>query len=599
MRALTFLPLGAALSLSSVALAQMPGPMAPGPMSNGAPGEREFRTVDGTRNNRENPLWGSANSQLVRSAPSAYGNGTDTPAGGSRPSARRISNAVADQAEPVSDPSGASDYVWQWGQFLDHDLTLTPVLHPAEFLQIPVPTGDAFFDPFSTGTATIPLDRSYYELDANGVRQQFNEITSYIDASNVYGSDIERANELRTMDGTGRLKTSAGDLLPFNVNGLPNAPSTDATFFLAGDFRANEQAGLTAMHTLFVREHNYWAERIAGQQGARPASNRDDGRRDTRARRSRGGNGGGGPSGGPGQGGGGQGGSGGGPNDHGGHGGQPLTGDEIYEAARAIVAAEMQAITYREFLPIVLGEDALAPYSGYRSDVDATITNEFATAAYRFGHTMLSPTLLRVDRNGQTIAQGNLELAAAFLDPTNITEGGGIDPILRGLAMQPAQRIDNQLVDGVRNFLFGPPGSGGFDLASLNIERGRDHGLADYNTVRRSNGLAPRTSFAEITSDATLARKLARLYRSIDDVDLWVAGLAEDRVPGALVGETFHTILKAQFEALRDGDRFWYERDLPPQLVALVNEQTLGRILRRNTRIGGELQRNVFLVRNP
>jgi hypothetical protein len=582
MRPTLLTPFALVALVAATASAQMPGPSTP---------PNELRTIDGTRNNRENPLWGSAGAALLRTSPAAYGDGASSPAGADRPSARAVSNAVADQPTSLLDPSGASDFVWQWGQFLDHDITLTPVLSPAEVLSIPVPAGDAFFDPFHTGTATIPLDRSYYELDADGVRQQFNEITSFIDASNVYGSDVARANELRTMDGTGKLKTGSADLLPFNVNGLPNAPSADPSFFLAGDFRANEQAGLTAMHVLFVREHNYWAERIAAQQGDGQGGGQGDGngsgRRDSRQRRSREGAGPG--SGGPG---------GGGP-DGGGPGGGSLTGDEIYEAARTIVAAEMQAISYREFLPVVLGRDALGPYAGYRQDVDATISNEFATAAYRFGHTMLSPTLLRIDGNGQTAPQGDLSLAAAFFNPANLLDGGGIDPLLRGLATQRAQRVDTLLVDDVRNFLFGPPGAGGFDLAALNIARGRDHGLADYNEVRRSYGLAERQGFRGITSDAALARSLRRLYRSIDDVDLWVAGLAEDRIQGALVGETFRAILVKQFEALRDGDRFWYQRSLPPGLVRLVNEQTLARVIRRNTGIGDELQRDVFHARNP
>ena len=150
----------------------------------------------------------------------------------------------------------------------------------------------------------------------DGVRQQINEITAYIDASNVYGSDNDRAMALRTLDGTGRLKTSSGKLLPFNTEAFPNAPdSEDSSFFLAGDFRANEQVGLTAMHTLFVREHNFWTRKV------RRLYPRDN-------------------------------------------------GDQIYEKARAIVVAEIQAITYNEFLPVLLGSGSLKRYRGYRRRVN-------------------------------------------------------------------------------------------------------------------------------------------------------------------------------------------------------------------------------------
>ena len=91
------------------------------------------------------------------------------------------------------------------------------------------------------------------------------EITAFIDASNVYGSGEERAYALRTLDGTGKLKTTiseVGDLLPYNTPGLANAPAATPNFFLAGHVRANEQIALTAMHTLFVREHNHWAPHL-------------------------------------------------------------------------------------------------------------------------------------------------------------------------------------------------------------------------------------------------------------------------------------------------------------------------------------------------
>ena len=67
-----------------------------------------------------------------------------------------------------------------------------------------------------------------------------------------------------------------------------------------------------------------------------------------------------------------------------------LSGDEIYQRVRAIVGALMQVITYQEFLPVLLGPAALEPYDGYRPDVDPEISNAFATAAFRIGHSMLS-----------------------------------------------------------------------------------------------------------------------------------------------------------------------------------------------------------------
>ena len=151
----------------------------------------------------------------------------------------------------------------------------------------------------------------------------------------------------------------------------------------------------------------------------------------------------------------------------------------------------------------------------------------------------------------------------------------------------------------MRNFLFGPPGAGGFDLASLNIQRGRDHGLAGYNTVRRQLGLKPVRKFSDITPDRDLQKRLESVYATVDQIDLWVGVLAEPPMRDALLGETAVTILRDQFTRLRDGDRFWYQVHLGREMASLIDRQTLSRIIRRNTGIRNEIQENVFLAPPP
>ena len=496
-----------------------------------SPGVTTYRTIDGSNNNPAHPDWGRADIEFIRLTTSDYGDGAGTPAGTGRPSPREISNTVVAHPGVIFNEGRASDFVWQWGQFLDHDLDLTPTISPVEPFDIPVPRGDPYFDPGGTGTAVIPLDRSLY-APGTGVRQQLNIITAYIDASNVYGSTPEVAAALRTLDGTGRMKTGERDLLPVDP--------ADATRFIAGDVRSNEVVSLTAMHTLFVREHNYWAERFR-------------------------------------------------------NGNPGMSGEEVYQTARMMVAAELQRITYEEFLPVLLGRNALAPYRGYRRDVNPGISNEFATAAYRFGHSMISAQLLRLDSRNRPDSAGHLPLRSAFFNPSEISRHG-IDSLLRGLAFNVAQRVDVHIVDDLRNFLFGAPGAGGFDLASLNIQRGRDHGLPSYNETRRRLGLSARAGFAEVSSDPDVQARLSAVYKSVEEVDLWVGGLAEDHVRGALVGETIRAIVKDQFERLRDGDRFWHESYLPANLLGQVRSQNLAKIIRRNTGIRGEIQDNVFIA---
>ena len=505
----------------------------------------EPRSMDGWGNNRREPELGAANRKLLRVAgvSLAYGmTGEPLP---DLPEPRMVSNMVSGQSGPMPNSAGATDMVWQWGQFVDHDISLSPEATPRETMRLRIPRGDPVLDPFNSGLRTMPFNRSAVDpatgTGADNPREQVNTITAFVDASNVYGSDEERIRALRTNDGTGKLKTSGdGRFLPYNDDNLENdRGNARQVLFVAGDIRANEQLGLTALHTLFVREHNRLAEVIA-------AGNPD------------------------------------------------LHGHEIFELARKIVGAQMQVITYYEFLPVLLGPGAIGRYESYNPDVDPTIANEFSTAAYRFGHTMLSPTLLLIDDEG---LETGLPLRDAFFDPSLAPELG-IAGVLRGLARQEAQAIDVHLVDDVRNLLFGAPGGPGRDLAALNIQRGRDHGLPDYNTVRVAYGLPPATSFADISSDPGVQDALERAYGDLRRLDLWAGGLAEDPLPGAMLGETFHVILVDQFRRLRDGDRYWFEHDpfflANPRLLEEIRATTLADVIRRNTSIGDEIPDRVF-----
>ena len=320
----------------------------------------------------------------------------------------------------------------------------------------------------------------------------------------------------------GKLKVtehSTGDLLP-TAGADPNAPhmSMDgvlaASTFVACDPRANENAALLSMHTLWVREHNQIAEIIATTHTDLPLD--------------------------------------------------PFDRDEaIYQRARKIVGAQMQKITYDEFLP-ALGV-TLDPYTGYDSTVNPNISTEFSTAGFRIGHTLISSNLPRLNEDGTPIEEGALTLAEAFFRLEPITEEGGIEPLLRGLASQVQQETDANVIDDLRNLLFGPPSRGtvanGSDLPSLNIQRGREHGLGSYNDAREALGLTRKDNFSDISSDLELVAALESVYDSVDDIDLWVGMLSEDNLPDASIGELNDAILADQFTRLRDGDRFWYEND--------------------------------------
>lgn len=507
-----------------------------------------FRSIDGTGNNLANPEWGSTNEQLLRIASAAYTDGISSPAGADRPGARDISNAlIAHVNEATPNDRNLTAYIYVWGQFLDHDLDLTDAASPREAFNITVPAGDPIFDPTGTGTQIIPLNRSIFDvttgISAANPRQQINQVTAWLDGSMIYGSDAATAASLRTFVG-GKLKISSDD--------SGDLPPTDAAGnFLAGDVRANENVELTSMHTLFIREHN----RLAGQIAAKNPG---------------------------------------------------LSDEAIYQRARSIVIAELQVITYNEWLPALLGPNALRPYRGYNPNVNPGIANEFSTAAFRL-HTTINDdveffdndgrpiTFTYVNAQGETVTvEGEVALREAFFNPY-LLRGSGIDGILKYAASTHMEELDPQVVDSLRNFLFTAP-AGGLDLASLNIQRGRDHGLADYNTVRAAYGLPRVTSFADITSDPALQQALEEVYGDVNNIDLWVGGLAEDHVAGSSTGLLIRRILVDQFTRLRDGDRFWYENVFSGRQLADLKRTTLADVIERNTTVAG-LQDNVFVFR--
>jgi heme peroxidase len=503
---------------------------------------QEYRTIDGTGNNLIHPEWGSAGVHVINGT-LGYADGISAPAGPDWANPRFVSNALFAQSTLVNDTRDLSAYTWGWGQFIDHDITLSPD-HPGEEMNIPVPPYDAYFDPTGTGTATMPMHRSDYDL-ATGTstanpRVHYNGITAFIDASTIYGSEAQWAAWLRTFSG-GKLKMSAGNLLPYNTTTGeyddpvdPGAPEMAMPFpnvqkyFVTGDVRANENPFLTAMHTLFTREHNRLCDELAVEH-------------------------------------------------------PEWTDEQLYQHARKLVGGELQAIVYEEWLP-VLGME-VTPYNGYNHFVNPGILNVFNTAAYRYGHTTITSLLVRMDNNGEYMPQGDILLRDAFFNPTAITEVGGVEPYLIGMATVVEQDFDCKVIDDLRNFLFGQPGSGGLDLVALNINRGRDRGLPDYSTVRVDFGLPPVSSFSELSSDPLMNENMEFVFGDINKVDPWVGMLAETKMPDALFGPTAMTIVKKQFMDLRDGDRFYFENDfwLSEEEKQWLKDTRLSDVIRRNT----------------
>src|SRR5438105_4591146 len=228
---------------------------------------------------------------------------------------------------------------------------------------------------------------------------------------------------------------------------------------------------------------------------------------------------------------------------------------------------------------------------------------------FRFAHSQLDNGIDRLNNDGTDSAAGGVDLAQAFFNPTLINPAGVTDPltgaastdidaILKGAASADAQEVDLLAVRDIRNFLFGPPGAGGTDLIARDIQRGRDHGLPDYNSMRAAYGLARVTSFAQITSNVQVQQKLQQLYGSVDNIDAFVGALAEDHAPGADVGPLTKAVLVNQFTRLRDGDRFFYANQFSGgELSNLLANTSLTKIIERNTGVSN-LQANAFYFKS-
>ncbi|XP_066933586.1 peroxidasin-like [Clytia hemisphaerica] len=535
----------------------------------------KYRTYDGQCNNFNHPMWGSALTPFTRLLIPNYENGFNTPFGWSKvklPSARKVSSALISSVKVTADEE-YTHMLMQWGQFLDHDMDFT-VTSPSSLrfndgksckesceneqpcFPIEIPKDDPRIKKykcmeFTRSSAVCGSGSTSVFFDSITPRQQINQITSFIDASNVYGSSEKDARDLRATDTRterGLLKRgihhkNSQYFLPFNqdtkiecqINPLE---SQRTPCFLAGDHRANEQLGLLSMHTIWMRQHNHLARQL---QRINPHWN----------------------------------------------------GEKIYQETRKIVGAQMQHITFNEWLPKILGTEGmekLGKYEGYNQNVEPTIFNSFATGAFRFGHTLIQPIMARLNSSFQETPEGSLPLHKAFFSPYRLVEEGGTDPLIRGLFGTPVksrgathQPFNTELTER----LFEMAHTVALDLAALNIQRGRDHGLPTYNKWRQFCNLPVASSFNELKEikNETLRQHLADIYGDINHVDLFVGGILEDPIPGSRLGPTFMCLISLQFKRLRDGDRFWYEN--PSQFTSdqliQIKETTLSRVICDNS----------------
>ncbi|HEX9506207.1 MAG TPA: peroxidase family protein [Acidimicrobiia bacterium] len=594
----------------------------------------EARSIDGSGNNRFNTTWGKAGTNYTRVGRAAYADGKSAPQTGANE--RFISNRVFNDVDQTILSNRVTQWGWTWGQALDHTFGLRQTA-TTESDPIAFNANDPLED-FQNDLGSIGFTRSAAAPGTGtstfNPRQQVNTVTSYIDASLVYGSDAAREEWLREGPVDGNMANNGPHLIMHNGY-LPTAadrPGVPAPVMeidgqllnhpqdavIAGDKRANENDALLAVQTLLVREHNRIVDLL-------PTT---------------------------------------------------LSSETRFQIARRIVGAEEEYITYNEFLP-AMGVN-IAPYGGYKTNVNAELSNEFAASGYR-AHSQVHAEFevdtatanvtdaeaatfraagIQVIREGAT-TELVIPLSVATFNP-QLLATVGIGDFVGSLGEN--QYANDEMIDNLlRSILFKVPGpnapdpaacftapataqgcfQGVVDLGAIDIKRGRDHGIPKYNDMRRAYGLPAKTSFRDITGEATeelpagktinsadimdfvsvsdangnplvlgdpnarsgvrkttLAARLKAIYGTVDNIDSFVGLVSEKHIAGTEFGELQRTIWKKQFEALRDGDRFYFENDpVLAQIKAVFGidfKVTLAQLVSNNT--GNGATGNLFVA---
>ncbi|KAG8181172.1 hypothetical protein JTE90_010945 [Oedothorax gibbosus] len=523
-----------------------------------------YRTYDGTCNNLAQPTWGKAEGCHTRILEPHYEGAYDlrrSVKGGPLPLPRKIT--LTEFKNRYRPTHHASLFFTIFGQVVSHEMTNVGLqLAPGDkdccndeelakntSLCIPFisPPDDPFYSKFKVTCFDLRRSVPCPRCISTAKKQSLNFVTATLDGSLFYGNTEERALELRSLDGTGRMnvtKTEFGELLPTPRESDPPpqfCPEVDKLqCFEAGDTRVNQHSPLMSVSTLFVREHNNLADRLGELN----------------------------PS---------------------------WDGETRYQEARKIVAAELQNIVYSEYLPALLSPAHISHYNlsvqtdnkstQYDSSVALGIWNEFSTAIFRL-HSMIA-TQVGFDHH---------RFKDYFANALLLREGK-MDNIIKGTFKVPSQRNDHYFIKDVTNHLYQrsfTPLPYGEDLVSLDVLRGRDNGIPPYVDMLRhlTGGRMDVTEFDDLAPlmPSTNIRSLKNLYKDVLDVDLFAGALMENIIPGSQLGPTSAAIVSMQFNNIKFGDRFYFEHEgeagsFSPDQRESVKKVTLARVLCDNLRI--------------
>ncbi|XP_046398889.1 peroxidase-like isoform X2 [Ischnura elegans] len=570
-----------------------------------------YRMPDGSCNNLINPALGKTYTGYRRLLFPNYADGIQqmrrSVSGKPLPSARYISTSLAPDSDRPDQVTTLS--LMQWTQFVEHDLAHTPsAMMLSKGTSILCCRNDGFphaprYQHPSCSPIDIPADDPFYlqhrQRCMNYVRsittirpgctlgpaEQINQATHFLDGSMIYGSDSETQRTVRSFDG-GKLKANEHEIETSDGRkSVAFFPSFSEPLdicqgmsikghhcYHGGDSRANEHPQLTALHTIWLREHNRLADELAKL------------------------------------------------NPH-------WKDEKLFQEARKIAIAQIQHITYSEWLPNVIGSkvhermfpERLEEETGYNKDIDPSTSNEFATAAIRFARSMMESKIKLYEENREF--NDTIHLSNHYNQPFVIEKPGHFDSLVRGMATQNSQQMDLLFTEDVTSLLWKEDKPYGMDIVSLDIQRGRDHGLQPYNKYRELCGLPVAKTFDDLLDvmPKGVVEKLTQLYENVNDIDLYVGGMSElpqeelnnvedsielsqeHKPRSSLVGPTFQCIIGEQMLKTRKADRHFYyvvqknnQATFTPQQMEELKKASLARIFCDNGNDVRMMQPRVF-----
>ncbi len=501
------------------------------------------RMMDGSCNNLAEPAMGMVGMRFGRNVPLTASFQDEKNL--LNPNPRKVSLEVMTRKEFI--PATSVNFLTAaWVQFLSHDLFFHGSNNYLKPIAVPLEANDPFQQDFMYIPSTT-IDPSWDP--ASGKAKTYrNQVTHWWDGSALYGSSVEAASRIRSFE-AGKLKINQDGTLPYDMFGKAVTGMNE-----------NWWLGLELIHTLFTREHNAIAERLAEAY----------------------------PS---------------------------WTDEQLFHKARMINAAVMAKVHVFGWSTAMIDTPAmhaamnvnwygllgkelkeaniktpsavLSGIIGNKTDlagVPYSITEEFVSV-YRM-HSLIRDSLPIKNSQSQSTVETVDIAATRNSDSQELVQRHGIGNLFFsfGTAYPGAVVLNNhpRIFQDLELPLVQK-----FDLAAVDVLRDRERGVPRYNEFRRLVHLNPIKKFEDFRLDQETTAKLKALYQNdIELIDLQIGALAEPRQKGFAFGETFFQIFVGMASRRLMADRF-YTEDFRPEIytaegIEWVKQSSLKNVILRH-----------------